>query len=134
VAAFVALITFFSLKSLTNTDPAKGDHLQEFADKAQAALNDLEAAKTEFDDVIIQCYAEMSQVLQAERDIHREQAMTTHEFGQELLTKGFPAQPVQQLTHLFEQVRYGHQQLGEGARQSATESLRMIIDFCRRQV
>lgn len=134
VAALVGLITFFSLKSLTRRGTADGDHLQKFADTAQATLNDLEAAQFEFDNVIIQCYAEMTLVLQAERGLRREQAMTTHEFGQELLAKGFPARPVQQLTNLFEQVRYGHQQLEEGARQSAMESLRNIVDFCRQQV
>ena len=81
----------------------------------------------------LNCYAEMSQALQAEKGIRRAQAVTTHEFEKELLTKGFPGRPIQQLTRLFEQVRYGHQQLGDEAKQSAKESLREIIDFCRGQ-
>lgn len=132
-AALVAGVTFYGLKSLSKREPMDDDPLWEFADKAQVALNDIEAAKIEFDDVIIRCYAEMSQTLQAEKGIQRAQAMTTHEFEQELLAKGFPAQPVQQLTRLFEQVRYGRQQHGEAAKRSATESLREIISFCRRR-
>jgi hypothetical protein len=132
-AALAAVIVFYGLKSLSGRELVDGPQLLDFADRAQSALEAIEAAKIEFDDVIIRCYAEMSQTLQAENDIQRDQAMTTHEFGQELMAKGFPAGPVQQLTRLFEQVRYGHQQPGEGAKRVATESLREIIDFCRGQ-
>jgi hypothetical protein len=59
--------------------------------------------------------------------------MTTHEFERELLQRGFPALPVQRLTRLFEQVRYGGQQPGVFEKQTATESLREIIAFCRGQ-
>ena len=132
-AALIAVITFFGLKFLVK--PKRSDNLQldEFAAKAQTALDDIKAAKIDFDDVIIRCYAEMSQILQDEKDIQRKQAMTTQEFGRELLTKGFPTQPVQQLTQLFEQVRYGRRQPGDDAQLTATVSLREIIDFCRGQ-
>lgn len=132
-AVLIAAITFYGLKTLFGNGPKTDDHFQDLADQAQAALNVIEAAKIDFDDVVIRCYAEMSQTLQAENGIQRAQAMTTHEFEQELLAKGFPTQPVRQLTQLFEQVRYGHQQPGEDAKQIATDSLREIIDFCRGQ-
>ena len=132
-AALVAVITFYGLKSLSKPKPVDDPQFLEFADKAQTALDDIEAAEIDFDDVIIRCYAEMSMTLQAEKGIRRARAMTTHEFEQVLLAKGFPSRPVQQLTQLFEQVRYGRQQLGEDAKLVATESLRKIIDFCKRQ-
>ena len=132
-AAMVAGMTFWGLKFLSRTKPAYIPQVQKFAEKAQTALDDIEEAKIDFDDVIIRCYAEMSQILRIESGIQRAQAMTTHEFERELLEKGFPARPVQQLTQLFEQVRYGRQQPGYNEKGVATESLREIIDFCRRQ-
>jgi hypothetical protein len=132
-AALIAMVTFNGLKSLFNRESMDDPELLEFADKAQAVLDDIEAAKINFDDVIIRCYAEMSQTLQTENGIQRAQAMTTHEFEQELLAKGFPAWPIQRLTQLFEQVRYSHRHPGENAKSAATESLREIIDFCRDQ-
>jgi hypothetical protein len=133
-AGLVALIAYFSLKFFAKRRAADGASLREFANKAQAALDDIEGGIIDFDDVIIRCYAEMSQTLLAEKGIQREQSMTTHEFGQELLAKGFPRLPVQRLTQLFEQVRYGRQQPGESAKMIATESLREIIYFCKGQV
>jgi hypothetical protein len=133
-AALVATITFFGLKSLSRPKPVDDPRFIEFADKAQTALEDIEAAEIDFDDVIIRCYAEMSMTLQAEKGIRRAQAMTTHEFEQVLLAKGFPSRPVQQLTQLFEQVRYGRQELGEDAKLIATESLREIVAFCKGQI
>jgi hypothetical protein len=132
-AALVAAITYFGLRLIAKRRAADGAPLREFANKAQAALDDIEGGKIDFDDVIIRCYAEMSQILLAEKGIQRAQSMTTQEFGQELLAKGFPPLPVQRLTQLFEQVRYGGQQPGESAKMIATESLREIIYFCRGQ-
>jgi len=132
VAALAAAIAFYGLKTRSQNKNSDFDS-QEFANRAQAALDDIETAKIEFDDVIIRCYAEMSQTLQAEKGIRRAEAMTTHEFERILLAKGFPGQPIQQLTQLFEQVRYGRRKLEEDAKRQATESLREIIAFCGRQ-
>ena len=133
IAGAVAAVTFLVLKSLPKRKPAGYPPLQNLADHAQIALDDIEEAKIDFDDVIIRCYAEMNQTLQAENDIRRAQTMTTYEFAQELLEKGFPTRPVEQLTQLFEQVRYGNQQPGEHKKQVAIESLQEIVKFCREQ-
>jgi hypothetical protein len=130
-AVLVAAITFFGLRYFLKHRSTDGDQFQELASRTQAAIDDIEANQIEFDDVIIRCYAEMSQAIQADKGITRKQAVTTHEFQKELLSKGFPAHPVRQLTQLFEQVRYGHQALGEDAKDKATESLREIVAFCR---
>ena len=130
-AAIAAAITYWVLKLLFKRESDGYDRYSELAVKAQAALKDIESAKIDFDDVIIRCYAEMSQALQTEKGIKRKQAVTPNEFEEELLAKGFPPHPVQQLTQLFVRVRYGHQELGEDAKERATESLREIIAFCR---
>lgn len=131
-AAILAVTTYLGLQFISKRRAPRAP-LREFANKAQAALDDIEEGKIDFDDVIIRCYAEMSQTLLAEKGIQRAQSMTTQEFGQELLASGFPPLPVQRLTQLFEQVRYGRQQPGETAKIMATESLREIIYFCRGQ-
>jgi len=61
----------------------------------------------DFKNTIIRCYYQMSQILYAERGIRREQAMTPSEFVQALEQKGFPGEPIQFLTKIFEDVRYG---------------------------
>jgi hypothetical protein len=131
VAALLAGFTFLVLKLLSYRKSSDELKFEKLADNAQSALDDLVGDKFAFQDVVIRCYVEMSQTLQAEDGIRRGQAMTTYEFGQELLAKGFPAQPVEQLTELFEQVRYGHQQPGETEKRIAIESLGAIIEFCK---
>jgi hypothetical protein len=133
-AALVAAITFFVLRSLSKHGSTDDDEFLELATRAQVAIDDIEANQVEFDDVIIRCYVEMSQALRTERGIKRKEAVTTQEFEKELLAKGFPTHPVHQLTQLFEQVRYGHQQLGEDAKKRAIESLREIIAYCKREI
>ncbi len=130
-AAIGAAIAFFVFKFLARQKPAERAPFQDIANNAQAALEALEEAQSDFEDVIVRCYAEMSQTLMIENGIQRDQAMTTHEFEQELMARGFPAQPVQQLTQLFEKVRYGHQKTGANEKLTATQSLNEIIEFCR---
>lgn len=132
-AVLLALVTFFVLRFLLKRKPEERPPFSDFADNAQNALDEIEEAKIDFNDVIIRCYAEMSQTLKAENGIQRAQTMTTHEFEQELLLRGFPARPVQQLTRLFEQVRYGRLQPGDDEKKVATECLSEIIAFCRGQ-
>lgn len=130
-AVLLAAAAFFSSKFLSTRDSLDRSPYLDIAENAQTALEEIEGAKIDFDDIIIRCYAEMSHTLQTEQGIQRDQAMTTSEFEQELLSKGFPAQPIQRLTQLFEQVRYGHQHPMEDEKQVAAESLSEIIDFCR---
>jgi hypothetical protein len=130
-AVLLAVVTYFSLKFLSNRDALDRSTYLDIAEKAQTALEEIEGAKIDFDDIIIRCYAEMSNTLQTEKGIQRDQAMTTSEYEQELLARGLPAQPIQQLTQLFEQVRYGHQHPMENEKQVAVKSLSEIIDFCR---
>jgi hypothetical protein len=132
-AVLLAGSAFWALKYLSNRRSLDRSPYLDIADNARTALEEIEEANIDFDDVIIRCYAEMSHTLQAENGIQRAQAMTTYEFEQELLARGFPTQPVQQLTQLFEQVRYGRHQPMEFEKQVAAECLGEIIDYCRGQ-
>jgi hypothetical protein len=133
IAAGLTAVTFFVLKYLPKKTSDKHKPLQDFADSAQAALEEIETTSQAFSDVVVRCYAEMSQTLQAEKGISRSQAMTTDEFKEQLVLRGFPARPVERLTKLFEQIRYGRQSLRENEKQIAIESLREIVEFCRIQ-
>jgi hypothetical protein len=100
------------------------------AEEAQTAIDALEAG-SDLNDVISRCYAQMSRVLREERGLVREDDMTPREFELFLAQKGFPAEAVQTLTRLFEQVRYGRIQAGGRAVQMAVASLNSIRDHCQ---
>ena len=102
---------------------------KEISLEAQTAVVALEAGGN-FQDVILRCYARMGQVLSEQRGVSRESAMTPREFEKVLIKLGFPPEPVQTLTHLFEEVRYGSIQQGESGIQMAISSLNAIISYC----
>ncbi len=104
--------------------------LDQVAQQAEQAAADLEAGG-EFRDIIIRCYREMSNVLQQERGIRRDAAMTPREFMDVLRNKGLPTEPVRQLTLAFEAARYGHVDASAQQERAAIDSLRAIVDACR---
>lgn len=109
---------------------------EEFAQQAQSTLDELEFGsgdwtESDFRDVIIRCYAEMSRILLEERGIERSTGMTPHEFETTLVRLKFPKEPVWDLTHLFEEARYGNISQTEVKIGLAKSSLRQIIDHCQ---
>lgn len=103
---------------------------ERLVEQAQAAIDDLRAG-ADLRQTILRCYRAMSQVLDERRGIHREKAMTPHEFEEQLFRQGLPAEPVHQLTWLFEEVRYGNREPGTGAEKTAIDCLEQIIIACR---
>jgi len=94
--------------------PTEADPVAQAAD---TALQDLRSGM-DLENVIVACYARMSQALQEEQGIERGAAMTAREFEGVLAQRGVPHEPVRQLTRLFEAARYGHlaaQQIDERA-------------------
>jgi hypothetical protein len=102
---------------------------QLIARQAQSALDALQAGG-DLKNTIIRCYYQMSAVINQQRGIQRSQAMTPHEFEQYLASNGLPGEPVSQLTHLFEEVRYGDLPAGAAEEQVALNSLTAIIEAC----
>jgi len=98
--------------------------------EAEEAVNALQAG-IDLRNVIIRCYLKMSRLLQEEQGIERSYNMTVREFEEWLESKGLPAVPVHQLTSLFEEVRYGKEQMSYQDEKNAVESLNEIIQFCR---
>jgi Domain of unknown function (DUF4129) len=104
--------------------------LERLAQEAQNALDALWAGG-DLRDVVIRCYLEMNRVVREQRGIQRDLAMTPREFEHYLEEKGFPGEPVRQLTRLFEEVRYGTTVPGENEKCQAVASLTAIVEVCR---
>lgn len=98
--------------------------------EAEAARQALLAGEN-LADVILNCYRRMSQALQEDQGLVRDEAMTTGEFEGLLVAQGVPRDPVHQLTQLFEAVRYGRWQPGAGDEQRALDSLDAILAHSR---
>lgn len=108
----------------------RGEPLTRLAEEAQIALDSLEAGQ-DLKNVIVRCYFEMVKVINDARGIKRFSDMTPHEFQQRLEEKGLPREPLQELTSLFEEVRYGQKAAGKYEEQRAITSLTAILDYCR---
>jgi hypothetical protein len=97
--------------------------------EAEMAVQALKAGQ-KLENVILRCYQEMSRALQESQGIKRDRAMTVGEFEASLKARGFPADPVQRLSGLFEIARYGNLPMREADEDQAIKSLHAIIDFC----
>ena len=121
LAILIAVWIFFSPSKPETTLDIVGLE----AEKAWQALKDGLDLKS----VIIQCYRQMSLVLEKEQGIERKDFMTTGEFEVLLETAGVPHDPVHQLTQLFEAVRYGNWQPNPMDDQKAIQALEAIMLF-----
>ena len=94
------------------------------------AVRDIHAG-TDFQSVSVQCYLNMAAALPKEHGIERESSMTSREFESLLASKGFPPKPVQELTHLFEKVRYSQDPISREEELAAMNCLSAIIGFAK---
>lgn len=101
-------------------------------DLAMAARNSLHGLSSgaDYDDVIMQCYHEMSQAVVSKRGLHRESGMTAAEFALRLERSGLPKDAVRRLTRLFESVRYGKHKAGDKEISEARNCLTEILAYC----
>ena len=100
-------------------------------EKAEDALASLRAGAN-LRDVIIRCYAEMTETVYRERGISRDGSMTPREFERVLETRGLPSEAVRRLTRVFEEVRYGGAAPGPESETDALALLEEIASACRR--
>jgi hypothetical protein len=96
---------------------------------AQSSLDDL-AAGYDWDDVIVNCYARMSDAVSRKRGLTRKDAMTPAEFARRLEQAGLPGDPVRRLTRLFESVRYGARKSSQNEINEAISCLTAILHYC----
>ena len=103
----------------------KNQNNNSLADEAENAIKAIEEGRS-IENVIIYCYMRMSEIIIENRGIERESYLTPREFETQLVTEGIPLFPVQQLTKLFEEIRYGKKILDHQAKLLALDSLREI--------
>jgi hypothetical protein len=103
--------------------------LQQLAHEAQEALDALQAG-ADVQDAVMRCYFDMNRVLGEQRGIRRGETMTPREFELHLVEVGLPHTHVQQLTRLFESVRYGTRVTGEQEERQAVACLSAIVQAC----
>lgn len=106
--------------------------LGKVAAEAEETLESLLAGK-DLRETVLVCYRRMTEIVVKHRGIPREASVTPSEFQQVLIEKGLPAVAVRDLTHLFEDVRYGEIRADEDSRRRATLALRTIIAACRQK-
>jgi uncharacterized protein DUF4129 len=100
--------------------------LAQIADEAQAALAELQAGG-DVTNAVLRCYREMSRVLSEQRGVARARDMTPREFERQLAAVGLRDGHIQQLTRLFERVRYGGRRAGEREEREAIDCLAAIV-------
>ena len=131
LAVFVAVIVAFVLRWMHKRSEAlKFRSKEKIADQVQEVIDALQAGKN-IRQTVIRCYYQMSLYIEQQHGIQRKSAITPAEFEEQLIKQGFPPQPVQGLTRLFERVRYGNESLSLKEERQAVNSLQSIVDFCR---
>lgn len=113
---------------LSRPQPAS-DSLDDLAAIARSSLDDLQAGQ-DWDDVIVGCYARMSEAVSRRRGLFRTQAMTPAEFARRLERAGLPGDAVRRLTRLFEAVRYGGRKSSQREINEAISCLTAILHYC----
>lgn len=109
--------------------PRRSSRLNDFAAIARSSLDDL-ASGRDWEDVIIQSYVRMSEVVGEKRGLRRAEAMTPREFAERMQSAGLPADAVRRLTRLFESVRYGARQSNQADIKEAAACLHSILQAC----
>jgi hypothetical protein len=105
---------------------AEPDMQSLFVQEAETALHDLEAGG-DLKNVVLRCYARMSDVLHEGQNIRRGRAMTPREFEQHLSEIGLRDEHIQRLTYMFEGVRYGARSTDRRTELEAADCLRAIV-------
>ncbi len=126
IVLLVGLLAFFIYRRFFKNPLSASEQLK--AD-AEEALSEIQLGE-DLRNIIIRCYTEMSQVLNEQRGIQRQQAMTPREFERQLQDIGLPQNSIERLTRLFEEARYGHSELGKEAEQEAIQCLTAIAEAC----
>jgi hypothetical protein len=99
------------------------------AEVARSSLADISSGKN-WKDVIINCYARMSDVVDTQRGLRRRTDLTASEFASRLERAGLPGDAVLRLTRLFEAVRYGGRNASRAEMAEAITCLTIVLHAC----
>ncbi len=112
--------------------PPKSSALAQIAEEADRARDAL-AGGGALEDVVIRSYRQMNKIVAEARELRRPLSATPREFEDTLAGAGLPMGPLDDLTKLFEQVRYGGLVPGPAERKIAIDSLTAIAAACREE-
>ena len=131
VVLTLAIIAFrMGRRWLQKRRPQKSTQpLEGLAEVARSSLAEISSGR-DWEDVIINCYARMSAVADAQRGLHRRKDLTASEFAARLERAGLPGQAVRRLTNLFEEARYGAVQASRDEVAEAIACLRSVLYAC----
>ena len=133
VTAATVLVLIVAAVGVFRRRQAAPTSLERLAEEVQSAIESLHTGG-DLKTTIIHCYQEMSRVVQEEKGVARQEAMTTREFEQQLVSIGLPPEPVKTLTGLFERVRYGNTPADGAEETLALTCLTNIVKACRGEV
>jgi Domain of unknown function (DUF4129) len=106
--------------------------LGSLADLARASLRELGQGR-QWNDVVVETYARMSDTVSIRRGLNRGAASTPREFAERLAAAGLPPDSVGRLTRLFESVRYGDHSSTDRDMREAVACLESIARACGAQ-
>ena len=130
--AFILIVlTVWIINVIRRNRQNQTSPLENLAGAAQNAIKTFQTGGN-FKNTVIRCYVEMNQALEEQRGIHRQQTMTPREFEINLSKAGLPNEPIQQLTRMFEAVRYGTKTPSKDEEHQTMSSLAAIIEACKR--
>jgi hypothetical protein len=132
VVVGIAAMIFGAIWLLTRKRLRDADAIVMVNREAQEALIAIQSGNN-LREIIIQCYRRMVEAVRIDRGINRDSALTSREFLNTLTAKGLPADPLRDLTRLFEDARYGNIEGGMRQQLEAVACLEEIIEACRKQ-
>lgn len=130
VLALALIVFLISRRRLQRQDLQKDSHpLEGLAKIARLSLLDISSGK-KWEDVIINCYARMSDAAGTQRGLHRRMDLTASEFAFRLESSGLPGEAVRRLTRLFEAARYGVSHASREETAEAIACLTTVLQAC----
>ena len=100
---------------------------------AQRAIVEIDAG-ADLRSVVMRCYSDMLTAARRIRGVERDAHVTPSEFSATLQSVGLPIDEVDQLTRLFESVRYGGRDANSAERATARACLTTIIETCKQHI
>ena len=123
---FMALWYLFRQAKPAGSSPTEQTPIALLVQEAQQALDHLQQGG-DFKNSVLACYQAMTRLLEEDRGIHRERAMTPRDFEAHLLGLGLKDAHIQRLTRLFEKVRYGASTPSLAEEEEAVDCLSAIV-------
>jgi hypothetical protein len=131
VVLAVAMIVFFISRWWLKRQRLRkaSQPLEELAKIARSSLDKISSGR-DWEDVIINCYKRMNDVVDAQRGLSRRKDLTASEYAARLEGAGLPGDAVRRLTRLFEAARYGARNANREEMVEAVACLNSVLYAC----